>query len=91
LDIEPKPLQAFRETEFIVTITKTDNVPEELILDLTMPGMFMGKNQVILKRVEKNKYKGTGVIPRCPSGKTLWQADVLIPKEGSVNFKFHVK
>ncbi|MFN3740253.1 MAG: hypothetical protein ACK4TF_06215 [Thermodesulfovibrionales bacterium] len=91
LDIEPKPLQAFRETAFIITIKGDEGLPNELLLDLNMPGMFMGKNQVILKRVEKNKYKGTGVIPRCPSGKTLWQADIFVPGEGSVNFKFHVK
>lgn len=91
LDIEPKPLQTLRETEFIVTISGSDKIPDKLLLDLTMPGMFMGKNQVILKKIDKNKYSGKGIIPRCPSGKTLWQADIFIPEEGTVSFRFNVK
>ncbi len=91
LDIEPKPLQTFRETEFIVTISGSDKIPDKLVLDLTMPGMFMGKNQVVLKKIDKNKYSGKGIIPRCPSGKTLWQADIFIPDEGTVSFRFNVK
>ncbi len=89
LDIEPKPLQAFRETAFIVTI-RGERLPDELLLDLSMPGMYMGKNEVVLKRTENNKYKGTGVIPRCPSGKTIWQADIFI-QEYTVSFRFNVK
>lgn len=91
LDIEPKPPQSFKETKFIVTITGSDKIPDELLLDLTMPGMFMGKNQVVLKKTDKNKYSGKGIIPRCPSGKTLWQADIFIPVEGTVSFRFHVR
>lgn len=91
LDVEPKPLQAFKETEFIATITGSDKISDELYLDLTMPGMFMGKNQVVLKKINNNKYSGKGIIPRCPSGKTLWQADIYIPEKGTINFQFHVK
>jgi hypothetical protein len=125
LDIEPKPLQAFRETEFILTITPKNSrfkvqdsrlefqdsrFRDELLLDLSMQGMFMGKNQVVLKRTEGNnyknsrfkvqdsrskiqslKFKGKGIIPRCPSGKTLWQADIYLPDQEMVSFRFHVK
>lgn len=91
LDIEPKPLRTFRETEFIVTVTETDKIPDELLLDLTMPGMFMGKNQIVLRKTGKNKYAGKGVIPRCPSGKSLWQAEISIPEKGTVRFMVNVR
>jgi hypothetical protein len=98
LSAEPLPLQAFKETTFIVQIKGKEVKPnEELILDLTMPGMYMGKNQVVLKRTvaegEKGalRFTGKGIIPRCPSGKTLWEARVIIPERGTVAFRFHVK
>jgi len=105
LSAEPLPLQAFKETTFIVQIKGKKVKPqmllspptEELILDLTMPGMYMGKNQVVLKRTvaegEKGalRFTGKGIIPRCPSGKTLWEARVIIPERGTVAFRFHVK
>ncbi len=97
---EPLPLQAFKETTFIVQIKGKEVKPqlllspptEELILDLTMPGMYMGKNQVVLKKEKGTlRYTGKGIIPRCPSGKTLWEARVIIPERGTVTFRFHVK
>ena len=94
LDIEPRPLQAFKETEFTVKINNPRESPEKLILELTMPGMFMGKNQVVLKKTGYNTYSGRSIIPRCPSGKTLWQADIGIPYRGeikTVSFRFHVQ
>ncbi len=91
LDVQPKPLQAFRQTRFVVAINNVQLSSDELVLDLTMPGMFMGKNQIILKRIGEGSYEGTGIIPRCPSGRTLWQADVFIPQKGMVSFRFHVK
>lgn len=91
LDISPKPLKAFTETEFIADLRGIDKLPSEILVELSMPGMYMGENQIILKRVNKNRYKGRGVIPRCPSGATLWQAGVSVPGHDKVYFKFHVK
>lgn len=93
---EPLPVQAFKETTFTVLIRGREVLPEELILDLSMPGMYMGKNQVLLKKArtknnEEASYRGQGVIPRCPTGKTLWQAIIPIPGKGIVAFQFHVK
>jgi len=93
LSAEPLPLQAFKETTFIVQIKgKEVKLPKELILDLTMPGMYMGKNQVVLKKEKGTlRYTGKVIIPRCPSGKTLWESKVIIPERGIVAFRFHVK
>lgn len=91
LEVRPAPPQAFKELEFILSVKGRKVNSEELLLDLTMPGMFMGKNQVRLKRQGNNIYTGRGVIPRCPSGKTLWQAEVILSDGDTVEFRFHVK
>ena len=64
-----------------------DNAP---MIDLGMPGMDMGKNQVQMKLSDDATYKGTGVIVRCPSGKTIWRATVNIPGIGQADFIFDV-
>ncbi len=60
------------------------------IIDLSMPGMKMGKNKVKMKMIAKGVYQGTGIIVRCPSGKTIWQATINLSGIGSVNFIFDV-
>lgn len=64
---------------------------EKLIVDLAMPGMYMGENRVLLKRSADGGFTGIGVIPRCPSGKRLWRATIEIPDTGRVDFLFNVK
>lgn len=89
---EPAPPATLKDTVFRLEITppvETDRV----VLELSMPGMYMGENRIILKRSEKRTsalYKGEGIIVRCPSGATLWQADFRIPDTGKVSFRFHV-
>ncbi len=78
LAIEPKPVKAMKKLEFTVTLTGI-NGPENLKLKLQMPGMFMGTNEVILVKAGGGKYTGTGVIPKCPSGKKMWSATVELP------------
>lgn len=91
LEIRPLPPQAFKELTFILSMKGGKLQEEEILLDLTMPGMFMGQNQVKLKRNEEGRYIGKGVIPRCPSGKTLWQATVIMPSGERADFRFHVR
>lgn len=88
-DIQPKPVKAMRELNVDVLL-KGMNGHEMLRLNFDMPGMYMGKNEVILKRVADGKYTGKGVIPRCPSGKRLWRATVEIPDTGKAEFIFNV-
>jgi len=89
LDIAPKPVKAMKELFFSVTV-KGAVIKAPLRLVLTMPGMYMGRNEVLLKQVPDGSFAGRGIIPRCPTGKKLWQADIDIPGRGSVSYRFHV-
>ena len=80
LDINPKPVASMSELQFSVMIYKdtTAVTNAEVVVDLSMPGMYMGKNQIFLKSAEDNKYEGTGVIPVCASGSKTWMAEVKV-------------
>lgn len=76
LDITPKPVKVMKELSF--TVKLKGKAADRLILDLDMPGMYMGKNRVILEKTAAGIYKGKGVIPKCPSGRKLWRATVYL-------------
>jgi hypothetical protein len=79
-DILPKPVRTLSELQFRVTI-KRNNTPvtdAAVALDLSMPGMYMGKNRPVLKHLGQGTYQGTGIIPPCTSGKRTWQAKVSV-------------
>lgn len=90
LDILPRPVTAMTDLTFNITLENL--APEsDPFIDLGMPGMKMGPNQVLLHKTSEDVfYTGTGVIVRCPSGRTLWQANVTIPGVGKSAFTFHV-
>jgi len=88
-DIQPKPVKAMSDLTFEVKV-KNVSVSKPPMIDLNMPGMKMGKNTVKMKMTAKGAYQGTGIIVRCPSGKTIWQATVDLPEIGSVNYIFNV-
>ncbi len=95
-DIQPKPVLALSELTFIVNLTRGGMPVTEasVVLDLSMPGMFMGKNQPILKFAQNGRYKGKGVIIKCASGRKIWQADVTVGHDGKTaitTFMFEVK
>ncbi len=89
LDVQPKPVKAMENLTFQVTLNSNANT-ETPFIDLGMPGMNMGKNQVKLKKISPNTFQGSGVIVRCPSGKTIWRAIVTIPQTGKASFIFDV-
>ena len=89
LNIFPKPVKAMKDLTFQVKISG-DPLSKPPFIDLGMPGMKMGPNQVILKRNDAAIYEGQGVIVRCKSGRTIWQATVTLPGIGSVVFTFDV-
>ncbi len=95
-DIKPKPVAAMSDLAFFITITR-HGMPvtsSSVALDLTMPGMVMGKNLPMLKRTGAGRFEGKGIIPRCPTGKKTWQADVIVVHEGKTDvagFVFEVK
>ena len=88
-DVQPKPVKAMENLTFSVAVTGMDLAGTPSI-DLGMPGMKMGPNFVAMTKVRVNYFEGTGVIVRCPSGKTVWQAVVNLPGNGSVKFIFDV-
>jgi hypothetical protein len=88
-DIQPKPVKAMKNLIFEVKVKDMD-LAEPPVIDLGMPGMEMGPNHVKMKMIAAGVYQGTGIIVRCPSGKTIWQANINLPGKGSVNFIFNV-
>ena len=91
LNIEPKPIRTMKEITFSVTVTPCDKLPETLLLDLSMPGMQMGKNQVTLVKKGACLYMGKGIIVRCMSGRTLWQVTILSDALKNPAFTFNVR
>ena len=91
LNIEPKPVRAMKELTFSVTVTPCDKLPETLLLDLSMPGMQMGNNQVTLVKKSGCRYEGKGIIVRCMSGRTLWQVIILSDTLNNPAFTFNVR
>jgi hypothetical protein len=88
-DIRPKPVKAMEDLTFEVK-TEGLNLSGPPVIDLGMPGMKMGPNQVKLKMTDADLYQGTGIIVRCPSGRTIWQATVHLPGIGDADFVFDV-
>ena len=89
LDISPKPVKAMQDLTFTVTLTGEKTTADPYI-DLSMPGMHMGRNRVMLKPIGASVFRGTGIIVRCPSGSRTWKAKVTVPEIGSVEFIFDV-
>jgi hypothetical protein len=89
LEITPRPVKAMQDLVFKVSVQGASPA-EPLRIDLGMPAMKMGPNQVVLKPTGSGKYEGSGVIVRCPSGKRTWFANVIVPGSGEVKFIFDV-
>lgn len=90
-DIAPKPVKAMEELTFVVKTEPCASLPETLTLDLGMPGMMMGKNQVVLRKQSDCTWSGKGIIVRCMSGRTLWRATLLSDALNNTAFTFDVK
>jgi len=91
LEVTPKPIKAMQDLSFKISLTgKLPTVPKAPYIDLGMPGMKMGPNRVQLKSAENDTYEGRGVIVRCPSGRRIWRATVIIPAVGQADFIFDV-
>jgi hypothetical protein len=89
LDIFPKPVKAMKELTFRLTLTGRE-LSDNPHIDLSMPGMAMGPNRVLMARVENNTFEGQGVIVKCPSGRRTWKATVSLPDAGVMDFVFDV-
>lgn len=95
-DLSPKPLKAMNDLTFSVRLNKADEPVSTatVTIDLTMPGMYMGKNQITLSPQGPGKYVGTGVVTICPMHGKIWQADVSAQGQDFVAtaaFRFEVE
>ncbi len=91
LEIDPKPVRHMAELTFRVTLDPCTELPSILLLDLGMPGMMMGKNQVTMVRKNSCNWEGKGIIVRCMSGGKTWRATILSPELGNPSFTFDVR
>ena len=91
-NISPKPVRLMSDLVFNITLKEKDKPISDarVEIDLTMPGMFMGKNRVFLEHKGNGRYEGKGVIVRCPSGKKIWRADVVIERNGKTASAIYV-
>lgn len=76
---------------FRVSVEPADNLPQVLLLNFTMPGMYMGKNVMKLVRTAPGTWENRGVIVRCMTNKTLWQIMILSPELDNPAFSFDVR
>jgi cytochrome c-type biogenesis protein CcmE len=90
LTVTPSPIRAMKALHFQVDL-QDQGQPRSVMVDLSMPDMYMGMNQVSMKRSEPGVYKGVGIIPICPTGLTLWQASVIIDNQVAGDFFFDVQ
>lgn len=95
LDVNPKPLKTMHELIFTAVISNEGGPVADafVTINLSMPGMFMGKNVIRLEHLHDGTYEGKGVVIRCQSGKKIWQASVAIEqagKESVVTYIFEV-
>lgn len=91
LQITPKPVKSMRKVTFAISLTHCVlKDVDELVLDLTMPGMCMGVNKVVLKKNHKCMFVGQGIIPTCLTPLKQWKAEVEIPTLGKVDYTFEI-
>jgi nitrogen fixation protein FixH len=86
LSLAPWPPRAMEEISFDVELPRYDGdaLPR---VELSMPGMEMGRNRVPLARSGDGVFRGTGVFVRCPSGRREWVATVTVPDRGKAVFR----
>lgn len=89
-DLNPKPVKAMQELKIEVSIIPPFKT-EEILVDFTMPEMYMGENKTKLKRVTPEKFEGKIILPRCK--KTLWQAELIDTSSNKslAKFLFHIR
>ncbi len=84
LEVAPRPLRTMRDLELTVDARRGALPIADRVVDvaLTMPGMYMGENRVRLAPLGGGRYRGHGVLVRCPSGRHTWSAEVTVaPRE----------
>ncbi|HZW36623.1 MAG TPA: hypothetical protein VFF01_06745 [Candidatus Deferrimicrobiaceae bacterium] len=89
LDISPKPVLAMKDLTFSVE-ARCHEGNGRLWIDLGMEGMRMPPNRVNLEKDRDGRYRGKGILVRCPSGMRSWTATVHLPGNRKTVFSFDV-
>lgn len=76
LEVTPRPVRSMSDLVFTVSGPGAAAAGATGVVALTMPGMYMGKNEVQLASDGAGHLTGKGVIVRCPSGHLTWSAAV---------------
>jgi len=82
LEITPRPVRSMTDLVFVVGGPAAATAGAAGVIDLTMPGMFMGKNEVQLRPDGAGHLTGKGVMVRCPSGHLTWSAATTVKPAG---------
>lgn len=84
LDISPRPVSSMTDLVFVVSGPAAAAPGASGVVDLQMPGMYMGANQVQLAPDGGGHLTGKGVLVRCPSGHLTWSAATTVrPRSGA--------
>lgn len=80
LEIAPRPVRAMADLEFTASVVPASAAPagSAARLELSMPGMYMGESRVALAPDGEGRFRGRGVVVRCPSGRRTWSAEVRV-------------
>ena len=87
LNLHPKPVYAMKPIEFDLTLTTSKLQNPEILLNLTMPAMYMGINKVFLKKVSKNVYKGNGMFAECVTEDRRWNIKIVFKENEKIYTK----
>ena len=82
LEIGPRPVRSMADLVFVVSGPAAATSGATGLVDLTMPGMYMGKNEVQLAPDGAGHLTGKGVMVRCPSGHLTWAAAITVRPAG---------
>jgi len=89
LSVSPWPPRPMRDLSFAVELPGYTGGATPHV-ELSMPGMEMGRNRFPLSRGADGFFRGTGVIVRCASGRKDWEAAVTVPGGGKAVFRIDV-
>ena len=88
-DIGLKAISEMRDLSFTQRHVRSGPIySKRVTMTLLIPGMLMGKNTVILFRRVASLHSVMGIIPRCPSGKKLWEERANLTEARKVYYFF---
>lgn len=78
LEVSPKTIPLMQELVFSIKSNKPDL--ENLKLNIYATNMFMGDLYLDIKNLGNGNYEAVGMLPTCPVGNMMWNAEIRIEK-----------